>query len=166
MANRRVVVPDVLGEVGWMRRYCEWRVCQTKMPTQGERQAKASICAGKHIGYDLLRRVERSVEYGEVMARLVSDEIELARASLRSNTQVLIQGHLDMANEALEAKDYDSYHKYSQPMVDRVWPKQEETVRATQINVTLGSGFAQKQLQDGLQDRTEVVICEAEVVKP
>lgn len=144
----------------WMLRYAEWLFAQTVEPSWKGRQVMANKFANLTIPHQRLSDLEAREDFQDYLAELAKGPLERARARMIRRMPAYVNKHWWAATKAQEAGDYKALAAIAEPILERVLPRKQEAVAATQVNITLSPG----QLA-GLQQFTPLAI-EAETVEP
>lgn len=136
----------LVGLQDWQRQYAAWLSVQEKKPTQTVKRAKVAFFAGQSIGEAQLQDLEQSSLFRDLCRDLGESQILKARKRLEQSSDQFAQDYLAMAEMAKQAGDYDKWHKYGMPLLDRIWVKRDEgQPKGLTINVSFGKeGFAAK----------------------
>jgi len=144
----------------WMFAYAEWLMTELKPPTRAARLAKAHELARVGLSSAALYHLEAREDFLTYVTELQRGPIEAARAKFMNRLPSYIDGHWDAFEKATEANDYKAVAQITESAIDRVMPKRDTQLAATQINITL-----QPRQQELLADLDATVeVLEADVL--
>jgi lambda repressor-like predicted transcriptional regulator len=76
-------------------------------------------------------------EYKEYFAELQKDALRRARAKIEMRVPEYIDAHKKGLDMALEAHDHRSIPNYTNPILDRVWPRNDQQVAQAAVVIEL-----------------------------
>lgn len=161
---KRVVKPastacfHATGLKPWMRMYAEWLALQPGRPANAERQAIVNRLAHEKVSPKALRHLEQRTDFIEYHDKIALGSVTAARAKLEAESPWYIEQHRLGLEAAMAAHDYKAVTNFTAPVVERVWPRREGPVNATQITIHISP----RQIE-GL-DRAPAQMLEGEIV--
>jgi hypothetical protein len=143
----------------WMRGYAEWLALQSGRPALTERQAIANKLARDKVSPKAIRHLEQRVDFRDYYDRLAAGAVTAARAKLEAESPWYVEKHREGLEAALKEGDYKAIPNFTGPVLERVWPRREAPIVATQITINLSA----RQQTDLTQPPPELL--EAEVIE-
>lgn len=146
----------------WEAEFAEWLVTQPKRPSLRTQVAKAhDIMRSVNIDpTDFTLRTLRALKQRESFMGYVADmqlsALRKARAKLEVRLPDYVEAHATGLTMALEARDHRSIPNYTNPILDRVWPKQDQQIAQAAVVIELSP----KQLASVHAPPTEVTVVE------
>ena len=122
----------------WAQAFCVWLNSQAIHPrlvTQLEHAQQLSGDAG--LTLPALKQFKKHALFRELNDRLEHSVLEVAKLRAELYTDRAIQHHNDSLEGVVKEKRYDEVPKFTSPYFDRVWPKKQEQVQATQIVIQM-----------------------------
>lgn len=131
----------------WMLNYAEWLVMCPERPTRTACATQSCLLSRAKIGYAMVRNLEMRPDFIAYCEELQRGPFERARAKYLSRLPEYIDAHKDALDKAQAAGDYRTVAQIAESAIDRVAPKRQEAVAATQVTVVLSphqlAGFQQ-----------------------
>lgn len=154
------LVPSPL--LPWQKVYAAWTVGHDKLPAIPTRVRQASVAATYPVKKADLLAMEARPAFRAYCAELQASAVAKARQLVETETVRTMEQMLEMRDEAHRNKDYAKFMQYAGPVLDRLWPKQDDRGPAkTQVVIQMApNGFAAK----ALSSRGTEVIEETDVV--
>lgn len=148
--------------VPWQERYAEWMVAQQDLPSAVDRAKKVSKLIGRQVKPYELSRVEKMPAFRKYVLTVMGEVGRQARAVLTDAATKAMLGHIQAIDELTASGDWKTLHKYTTPILDRVWPKREEgEVQRSVVVINFPQqSFSGKHLGDGLEGKVEIVVQE------
>lgn len=149
----------------WQERYAEWMVSQGTVPDQRDRAKVVSKLVGREVRHNEVAQVERMPAFRAYLRTVMGEVGREARAVMSSNAREAMEGHVAAIQALKAAEDWKTLHKYTTPILDRVWPKREDAeVSRAQIVINLGvASFAGRHLKEIPEAEVEILVTDPEV---
>ena len=119
-----VASPDTM--LPWVKVYAMWLACQPTNPAVPVRARQAQLLSGAYQPPSRMRQVENGVTFRAYVAELTASQIMRARGLYEQGMARTVEQHLELRDAAHVAGDYKEFVKYSNPVLDRIWPKHDE----------------------------------------
>jgi hypothetical protein len=120
------LAPESLPLLPWELEFAEWLANQPKRTSLAEQQEKASELSQRTIGRRGLRNLKDRATFREFFGELQLGALRAARAKLERRMPEYIDAHHKGVHLALDAQDYRAIPAYTNPMIERVWPKRDD----------------------------------------
>ena len=154
----------------WQRAFIEWLALQAKQVRLAEQlvQANHFIAQASPFENDLpdapitkpaLQRFKKTSEYRDYFDAMQADATKRARAKMESRLDKFVHAHEDGLHMAVVAGDHRTIPSYTNPILDRIWPRRDMPAVAQQITITLGPNQ-----QAALADDAAVEVLDAQLV--
>lgn len=134
---------ETTGMAEWVRSYCVW-VVSSGNPDRVERLTKAWELSGSELTDAEVRGLEKLGEFKQLREELLALDVLEAKATFQGRSSQMARDFFEMAEEAKKEKNYKEWIRYGGPFLNRVWAEKSQTQVNTQVNISLGSGFASK----------------------
>ena len=132
----------------WQRVYAGWLMGFDKTPSQPKRLHQAKIAATYAVKPAELKALESRADFRAYCADLQASAVARARHLVETEATVTMQQMLEMRDQAHREGDYAKFMQYAGPILDRVWPKQDDRGPGkTQVVINLSGGFAAKVME-------------------
>jgi len=136
--------PQTLPLLPWEVEFAEWLATQPKRPPVKDQLAKCDellTAVGATAAVPFSRRsltnMKNRQEYKEYFAELQKDALRRARAKIEMRVPEYIDAHKKGLDMALEAHDHRSIPNYTNPILDRVWPRNDQQVAQAAVVIEL-----------------------------
>lgn len=124
----------------WHMAYAEWDVTRGRgnLP-ESQHLAQASLFAGRAVTAPELRSLRyRSVAYKQYRTLVSNSEyVQAARKRFEAMMLPAVDAHHRAIELAVAAEDYKAIPALTVPVLDRIVPKRDQNLSATQVNITL-----------------------------
>ena len=131
----------------WMMAYAEWLILGEEVRTITARIVEASQLSRSKISQRALGDLEGRRDFMAYCDELARGPLEQARAKYMRLLPEYIAAHKEALDGARQDKDWKTVASIAESAVDRVLPKKQEAVAATQVNVVISAeqlkGFAE-----------------------
>jgi len=121
----------------WHAEFAYWLSHQTDTPSIDEQLQKAEELATKSVSRESLQRLKRRPKFREYFARLHGVAKDRARAQLEEGYSDAVHTHLWAIREAKALGDFKAIASLTNPIIDRVSPKREDTPAVTHLTIHL-----------------------------
>lgn len=151
----------------WQRVYAGWLMGFDKTPSLPVRTKHASTAATYAIKKSELLALEGRADFRAYAADLQASAVARARHLVETEAVKTMEQLLAMRDAAYEAGDYAKFMQYGGPLLDRIWPKQDDRGPAkTQINVVFApNSFAARAMTtpgEPIEDADVIVLANPE----
>jgi len=125
----------------WMRTYAAWLAMRPGRPTVTERRVQANLLAHDDVGEKTIRIIEARSDFRELLAKFEESAVALARSKLENDLPFYVEQHRKGLEMALAADDYKKIPDYTNPALERVWPRRDgANVASANVTITLSAG--------------------------
>lgn len=152
--------PQTLPLQPWEAEFAEWLVTQPKRPTLAAQLAKAHemiVAVGQDVNLfkqKNLRQLKAREAFKGYVADMQLSAVKKARAKLEVRLPDYVEAHRVGLTMAMEARDHRSIPNYTNPILDRVWPKQDQQIAQAAVVIELSP----KQLASIHAPPTDVIV--------
>ena len=125
----------------WEMAFAEWYANTPVRPKLAEQYDQADLMApeGFNPGKSYIETLKRSTAWSEYIIAIKEDNLELARKKLTGNFSSAVDAHFEGLEKARDAEDYKAIPAFTNPILDRIMPKNtasEQAAVAVQINIS------------------------------
>lgn len=121
----------------WMKTYAEWMALQPGRLGRKERTKVANKLAKDKVSQRALQFLEKRADFLAYHDRFAAGAVSQARAKLEAESPWYVEQHRRGLERAIKAKDYKAITNFTTPVLERVWPRREGSVIATQVTIHL-----------------------------
>lgn len=150
----------------WMKNYAEWLALQPGRPSVPEKRAIVNRLAQDKVSAKAIRFLEQRADFLEYHDKFASGAVTAARAKLEAESPWYIEQHRLGLEQAIREKDYKAIPNFTGPVVERVWPRREGAVTATQVTIHLSPRQETDLTQEQLPAIEAEIIAEPEPDQP
>lgn len=136
--------PQTLPLMPWEVEFAEWLVTQHKRPLIKDQLAKCEEllkAVGAHAALPYTRKDLKNLrqrdEFKAFFADLQKDALKRARAKIEMRVPEYIDAHKKGLDMALEAHDHRSIPNYTNPILDRIWPRNDQQTATAAVVIEL-----------------------------
>lgn len=140
--------------------FAEWLSYQDK-PSVKEQLEKYAELNQRTVTASFLRTLKQREAFEEYFVKLQLDHLARARKKLEEKYPQYVDMHWDNAVKADAEGDYNAVVKYTGPMLDRIAPKNDRSVVATQVTINL-SDSRREALDEETVEIDAIEVIEAE----
>jgi len=144
--------------------FAEWLSYQDKPPVTEQLEKYAELNQ-RTVTAGFLRKLKQRPAFQEFFVKLSLDHLARARAKILEKYPEYADMHFRNATAADKEGDYNAVVKYTTPMLDRIVPKTERAVVATQVTVVL-SDSRREALDEETIEVSAVEVIEVEELDP
>lgn len=146
----------------WVLAYAEWLVLDNiESPTRTARRVKANTLSRARLNNRLLKHIEARPDFLAYCDELQHGPLEQARAKFRRRMPEYIDAHHEALGMARDAGDHKALAQIAEAALDRVLPKRDTAVAATQVQIILSPKQAAA-LTSGAAEE----VLDAEIIAP
>ena len=134
----RKLLPPVARLKVWQCQMAEWLAAQVKRQSKASLIAQASTFAGTAIPrHQVLGLVYQNPHFRAYREALTEDNLKAARYKIKFRAMEAVDAHFDAISWAVGEQDHKNMASLTVPILDRVWPKQEETAPNQLVQIVL-----------------------------
>jgi hypothetical protein len=121
----------------WMRTYAEWLALQPGKPGWREKIAIVNRIAHDKVSKRAVRFLEARADFIAYYDKFATGAQTAARAKLESETPWYVEQHRLGLEAAISKGDHKAIPTFTTPILERVWPRREGPMVATQVTIHL-----------------------------
>ena len=144
--------------------FAEWLSYQDKPPVTEQLEKYAELNQ-RTVTAGFLRKLKKRSAFEEIFVKLSLDHLARARRNFEKQFPEYVKMHYDNAKRADAEGDYNAVVKFTTPVLDRVAPKNDRAVVATQVTINL-SDSRREALNEETVEVTAVEVIEVEELDP
>ena len=137
LASPPNTAPNTLPLLPWEIEFVEWLAHQEKRPKIADQVDKCEELTQKSYSAHRLRGLKARLAFREFFAEMQMDTLKRARKKVERRTPEYVDGHYEGFKMARDHGDYRALTQYTVPILDRVWPKKEETAAIAAVKIEL-----------------------------
>ena len=143
----------------WMKALALWYVAQVKTPKPPEVfQYAKGLVNGQPISQAAINKLISNPAFQAAVQQYEEETTSRAKAYAESKLNRAIEHHFDAIEYLATEKKYETLVKYTNPLMERVWPTSEGPRAPAQIvQIVIGGQFAQAHLRETKPVEFEVI---------
>jgi hypothetical protein len=131
----------------WQKAVAVWWAGQPERPHVTAVQTYAStVCGGNHIGKAPIEKLLRNPAFLAAVQQYEEEVLARPRAFAESRMMTAVEAHFEGIDDLRVNKKWETLVKYTNPLLDRLLPKEHAATSAQIIQIVVGApgGFAAK----------------------
>jgi hypothetical protein len=118
----------------WQKKLAIWYADQLKKPKVPQVQAEAEkLTGGQPLSVRSIEHLLRNPAFQSLVMQYEEENTSRARVELENGTVEAVKSHLRAITELENAGKWEHIAKFTNPIIDRVWPAKEGATQPAQI---------------------------------
>lgn len=148
----------------WMKALALWYVGQVKRPKVEEVAVEARRLTNQPVSKNAISRLLVNPAFQAFLGQCEEEVTTRAKAYAETKLQGAVEKHFDAIDDLHKERRWDQLVKYTNPLMERVWPTTEGPRTPAQIiQINIGGKFAQDHVKSYQPILAETVVEEAVV---
>lgn len=124
-----------------MKAYAAWLAIQSKFPRSIERLNCAGLCFNTRVSRSHLNILEAREDFVNLVQTYRDQEVTRVKGIIERHLATAVDAHMLGLQLAVEEKDHRAIPKFTTPLIERAWPKQNEVIpHVPMIEIHIGTG--------------------------
>lgn len=139
-----------------MKAYAAWLAIQESWPKSIERLKQLGAFVNTKCSRPNLTRLERREDFIALVQTYRDQEVTRTKGIIERHLEQGVKAHMRGLEMALAESDHRAIPKFTTPLIERAWPKQNEQQQAVPlIEIHLGQGQTMRLLNQPVADVVE-----------
>lgn len=117
----------------WMKALALWYVAQVKTPTADQTLEHAKSLASANISKRAINQLILNPVWQAFVRQCDEEVVSRAKAHAESKLMAGVEAHFEAIDDLRANKKWDSLVKYTNPLMERIWPTSEGPKMPAQI---------------------------------